>query len=499
MEVSLSQIKDGDFELFVPFSKINEGTGEFEAWATIEEIDQSGEIIDLDKSWPYFEALAERFSKVTSGANFGPLREQHDPNKASGHLIAPPVIKTHESGARGIYINGLLTDEGSKKKLNAKTLTGVSIGGNYVGEVEKVKIGERDAKKFVANPNHYGVVDSPCVKNALVTVVKADGSQTVEKLTGFNPTQGFECRKGAFHVKKEDAKKCESDHSDVIEKVEEKGIIEGAPAADEFKKSLYAIARISSILGDLMAARSDAEFEAAWDIIDGEVPNSEVINDLTAAAQSIFDALEAIIADQRAELAETDTATSLAEAVTDYAPVFEMSTLIGALKKSSTAKQLIKSLHVHTGNESSSTVIKEDTMDKKAEEKPVEKTEQKPAEKSAESGELSKAATDQIAKAVGDGLAKALEPISAKVDAIEKSNVDTKSDIDRISKAIKGILDRAAPPKAVKRVTKAEDGKEESADHGKSEKTVEKTSLELMSASLEKPQAVQFGRLVPNE
>lgn len=199
---------NGEFEAIIPFSKINENNGEFEAWATLEEIDASNEIIDIDKSWPRFVALADRFSKATDGANFGPVREQHDPNKASGHLISPPVIKQHESGKRGIYIHGVVTDDSTKKKLYAKTLTGVSIGGRYVGEMEKVTIDGRDAKKFVADPNHYGLVDGPCVKNALVTVVKMDGTEKVEKLVGYDPPQGFMCRGEEFHKRKDDARVC---------------------------------------------------------------------------------------------------------------------------------------------------------------------------------------------------------------------------------------------------------------------------------------------------
>jgi hypothetical protein len=201
---------EGKFELFAPFQKIDERTGEFTAWATLEEIDASGEIIDIDKSWPYFQALSDQFSKNTGGVNFGPLREQHDPQKASGHLIAPPMLKTREDGVRGILINGLPTDPITKSKMIGKTLTGISIGGSYVGAKEDVTVNGRPAKKFVANPNHYAPVDSPCVKGALVTMVKADGHEVVEPLRK-ELAQFWDCGNDATHrhLKKTEAEACD--------------------------------------------------------------------------------------------------------------------------------------------------------------------------------------------------------------------------------------------------------------------------------------------------
>lgn len=324
-----------EFELFVPLSKINEKTGEFEAWATLEEIDQSNEIIDIDKSFPYFEALAERFSKITGGANFGPLREQHDANKAAGHLISPPVIKTHDSGARGIYITGLVTDDGTRKKLAAKTLTGVSIGGTYIGDAEMVKVGGRDVKKFVADPNHYGIVDSPCVKNALITVVKADGSVKQERLVGFNPQQGFQCRAGAFHIAKVEAAACNDPHSSGLAKVAQSGdaIIEKC------------LSCVCSVIYAIQAATTERP-ERVVEYPDGYVYSDPGHQEMEAGIKQLFDALRVMVNEFRSEwLAD--------EGIPDDEAA--MKVLTGLANKITSSHQFFKSLRVHKGNGSTVT------------------------------------------------------------------------------------------------------------------------------------------------
>lgn len=451
------------FELFAPFSKIDERTGEFEAWATVEEIDASGEIIDLDKSWPYFEALARQFSAATDGANFGPLREQHDSTKASGHLIAPPIIKTHPSGKRGVFINGLPTDPVTKEKIVKKTLTGISIGGAYVGPKEDVTVDGRPAKKFVANPNHYAPVDSPCVKGALVTMVKVDGS-TVEEQLRKDVSQFWDCGVGgciAKHLKKGDARAClgvlakaadlcgccndggcdcsslEGDacscHADcsacesndcggLAEKVakisaearnalsdddfalpgrrypidtkararnalarvaqhgtesEQKKVrsavyskypdlkpaeSDTAKAANvsDLTKSLWNISNLTSALSTILCAISDEEYEGTWEAVqamrEGKEPDAagfKVVDQLKQLAADLFDALEAILAEERAEL-DDDV----------YGPL-AMAAIGGALAKSATAKQLLKqinkSLRVQKSNGSTNTT-KEEAM-----------------------------------------------------------------------------------------------------------------------------------------
>jgi hypothetical protein len=447
------------FELFAPFSKIDERTGEFEAWATIEEIDASGEIIDLDKSWPYFEALAKQFSDATGGTNFGPLREQHDPQKASGHLIAPPVIKTHPSGKRGVFINGLPTDPITKEKIVKKTLTGISIGGDYVGAKENVTVDGRAAKKFVAKPGHYAPCDSPCVKGALVTMVKVDGSQVQEPLRK-DVTQFWDCGVGgciAKHTKKGDARTClgvlnkaadlcgcctdggcdcasldgdacachadcskceDADCGGLAEKVakisaEARNALDDADFAlpgrrypidtrararkaiaqvaehgtesdqkkvraavyakypdldpdkatdtsekavrvTELQKSLWNISNLTSALSTILCAISDEEYEETWEAVqairEGKEPDAagmNIVAQLKQLAADLFDALEAILAEERAEL-DDDV----------YGPL-AMAAIGGALQKSATAKQLLKqlnkSLRVHKGNGSTTT------------------------------------------------------------------------------------------------------------------------------------------------
>jgi hypothetical protein len=532
--------EDGRFELRVPLMKYDERTGEFEGWATIEELDKSGEIIDIERSWPEFQKWSEKFAKATDGESFGNVREQHDPKKAAGKLTA--IERRQMDGKDAIFVAGKAVDKGSREKLLERVLVGLSIGGEYIEKSPADDI-KKGAVRYVARPTEISLVDNPCVENALITVVKADGSQSIAKAVGFNPPQGFLCRGEIFHVKKDDARKCEEHvrkdeftgpdaSGDASDDVVDDRIASGdsnraendkkkkkakKPAADDaglkssdagdMKKSLYGLSRLACILADLMSARGDAEFDAVWEMLEGEQSNTDVVDRLTEAAQAVFDALEAIIADERAELAEpssSSTGNAVIEAVTDYAPVFEMSALVSGLTKSASAKQLIKSLRVHTGNGSSDTsqTPKEEIMDKteKKDEPKVEKTE------APKDGELSKAATDQIAKAVSDGVTKALEPVNAKLGDIEKAQTKASGDFETLKKefdaakgVIKAISDKIvttpAQSKAVKRVTKAEDGKDENVDHSKTEKSDKPaTALEKMTAVLTGPPVeVAFG------
>lgn len=197
---SLFKVEGDHFSLSVPLMKYDARTGEFEGYATVEELDKSGETIDIEKSWPFFAAWSDSFAKATDGASFGNVREQHDPKKAAGKLTA--MEKRDFEGKPAIFVKGKAIDPGSKEKLLERVLVGLSIGGSYV---EKT-----DDGRYVANPSEISLVDNPCVPNAMITVVKADGTESLEKALGFQPAQVWKCRSLHDHAKKADAIACES-------------------------------------------------------------------------------------------------------------------------------------------------------------------------------------------------------------------------------------------------------------------------------------------------
>jgi hypothetical protein len=523
-----------EFEIFAPFQKIDERTGQFEAWATLEEVDAANEIIDIDKSFPYFQALADQFSKNTGGVNFGPLREQHDPTRASGHLIAPPVVKTREDGTRGIFISGVPTDPVTKDKMIRKTLTGISIGGSYVGAKEDVIINGRAAKKFVANPNHYAPVDSPCVKGALVTMIKVDGSEVQEPLRK-EMAQFWDCGNDPLHrhLKKADAETCDAEpvakaeadgaaiiakaasedfalpdgrydistkskgktamrdvvvygtaaeqkkvKAAVIAKYPELGTATAGAAAksvtSEFQKSLWNVATLAGILSQLLCVASDEEWEETWEAIDSmkegdptDDAGMKVVGRLKAICQSVFDALEAMLQEERAEIDDAVFGE------------FAMAAIAGTLSKSPTAKQLIKSLRVLKGNGSTANAEHKETAMSTTAAPVVTPKEETPAP---ETVAKALACNDPINPHMHEGGVCKAEKIDATVAPVLKaiSSLSTKFDeqtakrtedmtkvaeletaVDKLAKGVAFLMNLPAAPQGALRetaaISKAED------------------------------------------
>src|SRR5262249_19051409 len=70
------------FRFTIPITKIDAERREVWGYATVEEIDRQGEIIDFEASKRAFAALAADFSKRTDGKSLGNLREMHLPKVA---------------------------------------------------------------------------------------------------------------------------------------------------------------------------------------------------------------------------------------------------------------------------------------------------------------------------------------------------------------------------------------------------------------------------------
>jgi hypothetical protein len=144
--------------------------------------------------------------------------------------------------------------------------------------------------------------------------------------------------------------------------------------ASEFQKSLWNVATLAGILSQLLCVASDEEWEETWEAIDsmkeGEPTDDagmKVVGQLKAICQSVFDALEAMLQEERAEIDDAVFGE------------FAMAAIAGTLSKSPTAKQLIKSLRVLKGNGSTANEdTKETTMSTATATPVVTKEEAKP-------------------------------------------------------------------------------------------------------------------------
>jgi hypothetical protein len=341
--MKLFKVTGDRFELRV-LMKYDERTGEFEGWATLEQLDHSGEICDIEKSWPFFKAWSDKLAKATDGENLGNVREMHE-NIAAGKLTA--IEKTiHPLGVPGIYVKGLAVDAGSKDKLTKRVLVGLSIGGKYV---EKSKDPEIDgAIRFVADPMEISLVDAPCVPDAMITVVKADGSQEMKKAVGFQPAQFWACRNVAHrHINKSDAKVC--DGQGIAGKIAKGGVSELL-----LEKSLYAASSIASVIMSATGVINELAWEARYE---GDPVDASPNDKLVAGTTLFYEALLEIVENEKDEFAtqygsgsgDSGEATPDGSAILGD-PVFMMTALAEHLKKTPNA---FKSLRVQPGTSQS--------------------------------------------------------------------------------------------------------------------------------------------------
>lgn len=192
-------------ELFIPMMKFDERTGEFEGWSTVQEEDGHKETCDVAKSWPALTAWSDESKEISGGKSAGNLRVQHRRDSVGGKLTAMEM--RDQDGKPAVFIKGLVTNEQAKKDAAEGALTGISIRGLLQRWEEGGK--QMYAWKVVEEKS---LVDRPAVKHALIEVMKSDGSVEQVKARGYDPTQGFQCRAGAFHILKDEARACDSDH-----------------------------------------------------------------------------------------------------------------------------------------------------------------------------------------------------------------------------------------------------------------------------------------------
>jgi phage head maturation protease/polyhydroxyalkanoate synthesis regulator phasin len=176
METSLIFNED-TFSLGVPFVKVNTKTRTVSGFATLDNIDQAGEILDS-------AASKEAFRKW-----IGNIREMHQ-KKAVGKAI-DIVEKQYEVDGttyNGIYITAKISKgaEDTWQKVLDGTLAGFSVGG-AVFEKERgmVKSGDTEREVWIIKKyalNEVSLVDSPCNQLALVSLVKSiDGVLEVDE------------------------------------------------------------------------------------------------------------------------------------------------------------------------------------------------------------------------------------------------------------------------------------------------------------------------------
>lgn len=165
------------FDFFVPLSKVDAARREVWGYATVEEGDHTGQIMDYATSLPHFEKWSADTMQRSGGKSLGNVREMHEP------IAAGKLIEFKPDGVRkGFWVGAKVSDDRSWQKVEDGTLTGFSVGGDY-GKVWRDRMNPR-LERYTALPSEVSLVDAPCVASATFQMVKADGSTEQRLLKG---------------------------------------------------------------------------------------------------------------------------------------------------------------------------------------------------------------------------------------------------------------------------------------------------------------------------
>jgi len=161
-------------QTFFRLTKIDPFTGLCSGICTAEEVDRDNEILDYNKSKPYFVSWSNSVYKDSKGRSYGNVRFMHNDQRPVGILVAP---LSFDDAAKTISVTARIVEPEAKDMLAAGILTGFSIGGQYVAKTPRAD----GTVAYVANPSELSVVDRPCLSNATFSVVKRDGSTELRK------------------------------------------------------------------------------------------------------------------------------------------------------------------------------------------------------------------------------------------------------------------------------------------------------------------------------
>lgn len=173
-ETNFELNEDGSFELGVPLMKIDVKKRIVGGFATLDNLDQAGDILDADAS-------TEAFSNW-----FGNIREMHQ-KKAVGKAVDwRPDTYTDDDGNEftGVWVEAKISKgaEDTWQKVLDGTLAGFSVGG---ATQEKERVLAKDGDKEVPawritkyRLTELSLVDNPCNRFATISLIKSVDGDT---------------------------------------------------------------------------------------------------------------------------------------------------------------------------------------------------------------------------------------------------------------------------------------------------------------------------------
>jgi len=158
IEKALLSATDDTIQIGVPFSKFDKANRRVSGWATIDNIDQSGDILTAEASKLAFETFR------------GNVREQHDKNKAVGKVVSFEqkmyFDRDTEEMHEGIYVTAYVSKgaQDTWEKVLDGTLSGFSVKGSILKQHTEYSP-DRDMQiRFIDRYSleELSLVDSPC-------------------------------------------------------------------------------------------------------------------------------------------------------------------------------------------------------------------------------------------------------------------------------------------------------------------------------------------------
>ena len=174
-----------NFQLNIPISKVDEEQRIVYGYATVEELDRQGDIVD-------YEASKKAFSKWA-----GNIREQHDAKRAVGKNVHMEFDDTDRRVLIGAKISRSADGQNAWTKVQEGILTGFSIGGKVYKTIRETF--KQDDEEITANRitdydlAEVSLVDVPACPSAQFVMVKsADGKvEEVEEYHSVDTTPWF--------------------------------------------------------------------------------------------------------------------------------------------------------------------------------------------------------------------------------------------------------------------------------------------------------------------
>ena len=211
IEKAVLNATETTIEISVPFTKFDKANRRVSGFATLDNVDRSGDILTAEASLDAFESFR------------GNIREQHDKNKAIGKMVSFEQRDFFDASSNKMYSGIYVTAYVSKgapdtwEKVIDGTLSGFSVKGSILKHHTEYVPDEDRSIRFIDGYSleELSLVDSPCNQLANVfSIEKTADGVSINVTNEFNVENVLWCDKDAIAVLSKDesanCSKCEN-------------------------------------------------------------------------------------------------------------------------------------------------------------------------------------------------------------------------------------------------------------------------------------------------